>query len=49
MSMNYVLEINTSEKLILTAYADADWACDKTDRKSTSDNIFKIGKTPIRW
>ena len=26
-----------------------DWAGDKMDRKSTSGNIFKIGKTPIQW
>uniref|UniRef100_A0A2N9FGX9 Reverse transcriptase Ty1/copia-type domain-containing protein n=1 Tax=Fagus sylvatica TaxID=28930 RepID=A0A2N9FGX9_FAGSY len=35
--------------LHLQAYADADWAGDPVDRRSTSGNIVFLGSTPITW
>uniref|UniRef100_A0A2N9IFB3 AP2/ERF domain-containing protein n=1 Tax=Fagus sylvatica TaxID=28930 RepID=A0A2N9IFB3_FAGSY len=35
--------------LHLQAYADADWAGDPVDRRSTSGNIVFHGSTPITW
>ena len=34
---------------ILTGYADADWAGDLQDRKSTTGYLFRLGETPITW
>ncbi|GBM41699.1 Retrovirus-related Pol polyprotein from transposon TNT 1-94 [Araneus ventricosus] len=34
---------------ILTAFCDADWANDKSDRKSTSGSVFKLGNCTIQW
>ncbi len=34
---------------ILTAYADADWAGDSQDRKSTTGYLFRLGEIPITW
>ncbi|GBN11222.1 Retrovirus-related Pol polyprotein from transposon TNT 1-94 [Araneus ventricosus] len=34
---------------ILTAFCDTDWANDKSDRKSTSGNVFKLGNSTIQW
>ncbi|GBM94622.1 Retrovirus-related Pol polyprotein from transposon TNT 1-94 [Araneus ventricosus] len=34
---------------ILTAFCDADWANDKSDRKSTSGSVFKLGNSTIQW
>ena len=33
----------------LIGYADADWAGDKSDRKSNSGFIFKLGNGPVSW
>ncbi|XP_065085819.1 uncharacterized protein LOC135707834 [Ochlerotatus camptorhynchus] len=33
----------------LEGYADADWACDRTDRKSNSGFLFKLGEGVISW
>jgi hypothetical protein len=34
---------------ILTSYSDADWANDKTTRKSVGGNLFFLGESPIFW
>lgn len=41
------LSARTSHKL--TGYVDADWAGDKSDRKSTSGYLFSIGEGLISW
>lgn len=46
---NLNLIISKEEQPVLTTYADADWAGDTSDRKSTTGNLFKIGDTPILW
>ncbi|KFD63196.1 hypothetical protein M514_08359 [Trichuris suis] len=33
----------------LKCYVDADWARDKTDRKSTTGFVFKLGNSVIAW
>src|SRR5436309_15950271 len=33
----------------LTGYSDADWASDKTDRKSTSGSVFLLHGRAISW
>ena len=35
--------------LNLQAYADADWAGDPINRRSTSGYVFFLGSTPITW
>ena len=34
---------------ILMGHADADWAGNSHDRKSTTGYIFRLGETPITW
>lgn len=41
--------ISSKNKLILEAYADADWAGDTQTRRSTTDNLFLLGKSPMQW
>ncbi|GBM70587.1 Copia protein [Araneus ventricosus] len=43
------LIINKNKEPILNALCDADWANDKSNRKSTSGNLFKLGNSPIQW
>jgi len=35
--------------LVLKGYADADWASDKNDRKSTSGYVFMLGGGITSW
>lgn len=37
------------QMLSITAYSDADFAGDKTTRKSTSGTIIKVGDAPVVW
>lgn len=43
------LTISTNEPPTLKCYADADWAGDKSDRKSTSGSLYTLGSVPIQW
>ncbi|KAM4045526.1 uncharacterized protein ACNLHF_009382 [Anomaloglossus baeobatrachus] len=43
------LKLSAAGNLKLTGYADADWAGDSQDRKSTSGYVFKIGESSISW
>ncbi|CAL0302421.1 unnamed protein product [Lupinus luteus] len=40
---------NTSCRLELIGFSDADWCGDKSDRKSTTGYLFKLGGAPISW
>lgn len=48
---NYFLRLSNSseEPNVLKGYADANWAEDKTDRKSNSGYIFKLNGGGISW
>ena len=35
--------------LDLIGFTDSDWACDNTDRKSTSGYLFMLAEGPISW
>ena len=43
------LKICADSNLELVGYADADWAGDINDRKSTSGYLYKLGKSLISW
>jgi hypothetical protein len=47
ISHGILFKANCDSKLV--GYTDADWAGDKTDRKSTSGNIFTLFEGPIAW
>ncbi|XP_019423035.1 PREDICTED: uncharacterized protein LOC109332506 [Lupinus angustifolius] len=40
---------NINCKLELLGFSDADWCSDKSDRKSTTGYLFKLGEAPISW
>ena len=40
---------NASESLSVSAYADADWGNDRSDRKSITGWIAMISGDPISW
>ena len=44
-----VFKGNTSEKLEIQAFSDADWATDKASRKSISGNLIQIAGNLIHW
>jgi hypothetical protein len=44
-----VYQRGAPEGLTLTGYADADWANDLGDRKSTSGYVFKLAGGAISW
>jgi hypothetical protein len=39
----------TTETTRLASYSDSDHADDIDNRKSTSSNIFYLGKCPVSW
>lgn len=39
----------TNEKGTLTGWANADWAGDTTDRKSTTGFVLQIGLSTVLW
>lgn len=43
------LVYNPVEKSVIKAYADADWAGDTKDRKSTSGFLIEIFDCPVAW
>lgn len=43
------IDIDKGEKVKIEVFSDSDWAQDKTDRKSTSGFIAKIGGGPVSW
>ncbi len=44
-----VLGCSTSSSPTLLSYADADWASDINDHKSTSSYVFTLGGRAISW
>lgn len=47
--INYCLYFYRSNDLGITAFCDADWANDITDRKSYTGYVVKLGKNTISW
>ncbi|OUM56095.1 hypothetical protein BVG19_g5801 [[Candida] boidinii] len=43
------LSYSAQNYLSLTAFCDADWASDKSDRRSTTGYIFQLAGAPITW
>lgn len=43
------LKICADNNLELVGFADADWAGDIGDRKSTSGYLYKLGNSPVSW
>lgn len=48
-TMERRLRLPSSGDSQLTCYVDADWAGDKTDRKSTSGYVFLLGGGAVAW
>src|SRR5664279_323622 len=48
-TINLKLKLKAVDNLQLVGYVDADWAGDKSDRKSTSGYLFKLGEAIISW
>ena len=38
-----------NDGMLVEAYRDADYAADRTDRKSFSDGVFKVGGLVVGW
>jgi len=43
------LKISANNNMELSGYAEADWAGDTADRKSTGHYFFKLGEVPVSW
>jgi len=48
-TINWKLKLKAVNDLQLVGYVDADWAGDKSDRKSTSGYLFTFGEGIISW
>ena len=48
-TINWKLKLEAVGDLKLIGYVDADWAGDRSDRKSTSGYLFKLGEGVISW
>lgn len=49
MDLGLLFVSNNNLNLYLSAFTDADWANDVTDRKSYTGFIVKLGKNIINW
>jgi len=49
LQLVYGAALDFRENMNLLAYADADWAGDKTERKSTSGYIIMLGTAAVAW
>ena len=38
-----------NDGMLVEAYRDAEYAADRTDRKSFSDGVFKVGGLVVGW
>ncbi|KFD61464.1 hypothetical protein M514_26360 [Trichuris suis] len=43
------LQLSGDDEAILNCFVDADWAGDKTDRKSTTGYVVRLGKCAVAW
>ncbi|KFD54744.1 hypothetical protein M514_04444 [Trichuris suis] len=43
------LRLSGDDEVILNCFVDADWAGDKTDRKSTTGYVVRLGKCALAW
>jgi hypothetical protein len=48
-TINLKLKLEAGNELQLVGYVDADWAGDRSDRKSTSGYLFQLGGSTISW
>uniref|UniRef100_A0A5S6QQU2 Integrase catalytic domain-containing protein n=1 Tax=Trichuris muris TaxID=70415 RepID=A0A5S6QQU2_TRIMR len=48
-TINQKLRLSGDSEMKLQCYVDAEWAGDKTDRKSTSGYLFKLGDSVVAW
>lgn len=48
-TINYGLHIKASNNYNLTGYADADWASDSDDKKSTTEYCIFMGNNIVSW
>ena len=48
-TINLGLQFTRGGSIDCTGFADADWAGDIDDRKSTSGYLFKVGGGPVSW
>lgn len=48
-TINLKLKLEAADDLQLIGYVDADWAGDKSDRKSSSGYLFELGNNTISW
>ena len=46
---DYGLIFKTGDRISLTVYTDADWACDVDDRKSVGAYCVYIGQNLVSW
>lgn len=48
-TLDHGLKLYALEKLNMSAFADADWAADRDDRKSVSGYCVYLGKNLVAW
>ena len=48
-TITYALRISAVDDQTLVAYCDADWAGDRSDRKSTTGVLLRLGSSSLTW
>lgn len=46
---DFVLHVQPCNSYTLTGYSDADWACNRDDRRSTAGHCVYFGSTLVSW
>ncbi|KAA8906874.1 hypothetical protein TRICI_005058 [Trichomonascus ciferrii] len=46
---SWAIQYSKQPVFTITGYSDADWACDKNTRKSTTGYVFMLAGGPISW
>lgn len=46
---SYALRLYHRKPEVLVVFHDSDWVGDRAERRSTTEEVLKFGRTPLAW